>query len=253
MKTTTLFTLLAGFSLSLQAGIVEPKVLWEKNQITTCFYDKESQLSLTRLKSRKDTLKDYNFKPRELSRREKKKVMETVLKDFTPERTGIHFVGWKDCSKTDNPDLIVMEAKGKVPFLTRPTFNGRAVIGEDGLAEQDEHGNFGFFQKTGLVSHLALYTQNKATVIHEFGHVAGLRHEHIHEDSINDKNCHKFGVTVDFENLEQPFVTTLFHTEYDSFSIMNYCYLQTQRNRIDREDKLILSQKDVETLQAYYQ
>ncbi len=249
MKTIilTLLTLNSTF-----AGIIEPRVIWDKRSITTCFYDNEAQLSLTRLKNKKETKKDYDFIPRILSRRERRKVQETIEANFSRERTGIHFVGWKKCSQESNPDLIVLEAKGKIPFLTRPSFNGRAVIGEEGMLTQDHGGNHGFFQKSGLVSHVALYTQNRGTVVHEFGHVAGLRHEHVNKASKTDPNCQNFAVTLDFDNLEPAYATAEFVTDYDPQSIMNYCWLQPNRSQHNRNKGIILSNKDIETLKSYY-
>lgn len=237
---------------SVLAGIIEPRVIWDKKAVTTCFYDNEAQLALTRLESLEVTKKNYDFRPKSLSRWERQKVVETVMANFSKERTGIHFVGWKPCSQERNPDLIVLEAKGKVPLFTRPTFNGRAVIGEEGYATADAQGNLGFFYKSGRVSHVALYTQNRGTVIHEFGHVAGLRHEHVHEESRKDPNCRGNATSLDFSDLEPIYSTAEIVTDYDPQSIMNYCHLQPNRSELNRNKGVILSPKDIQTLRSYY-
>lgn len=237
------------------AGIIEPATLWEKNEIVTCFYNSEAQLAPTKLKTVQGAKETYEFVPKELSRREKKKVAETVLKNFSAERTGIYFTGWKDCSDTEEYDLIVMEAKGLVPFITRPSFNGRAVIGEDGSLARNEEGAIGFYEKSGAMPYVALTVQKAGTVVHEFGHVAGLRHEHIHQDAFADENCSHPFLPLDFtkpETIEKPHDSTLIYTSYDPQSIMNYCWMIPRRSQLDREKGVILSQKDIETLSQFY-
>ncbi len=252
--TTTLITTL--LSTGALGGIIEPFTLWEKTQVETCWYDAPEQLAKTRIESVKTARDKFDFVPKELSKREKRKVQETVMANFSPTTTGLTFVGWKNCSEVENPDLIVMEAKSKVFIFDRPSFNGRATIGEEGIVSLDASGVMGFYGKSERIPHVALYTQNRGTVVHEFGHIAGLRHEHIHEDAINDKRCHSPFVTLDWddpESLEPPFATTVFITEYDPQSIMNYCWLQTQRRDLNRNKGMILSEKDRATLLKYYQ
>lgn len=255
LKTTTTILSLGLLSASLQAGIVEPHTLWNKTEVETCWYDQEDQLALTRIGSVKKAKEVFDFKPRELSRREKKKVKETVMANFSPETTGINFVGWKSCSEVQSPDLIVMEAKSKVFLLDRPSWNGRATIGEEGIISRDIHGEIGFYGKSKRVPHVALYTQKRGTVVHEFGHIAGLRHEHIRPEAKLDKTCHNPFVPLDFdkpEELETPFITSVFVTEYDPQSIMNYCWLITRRSEHNRNKGMILSKGDRETLLQYY-
>jgi hypothetical protein len=238
------------------AGIIEPKTLWDKNKIVTCFYNEKPQLIGTAVKSYDHARKHYRFRPKELSRREKQKVTEVALRNFSEQRTGIHFVGFKDCSQTPSFDLIIMEAKGRIPILSRPSFNGRAVIGEDGELAKMPNGDTGFFDKSGLIPTIALTVQKAGTIVHEFGHVAGLRHEHIHEDAPQDKNCESPLVPIDFdkpESIEKPHSTTLFHTNYDPQSIMNYCWLKTEQSYLNSSTSVILSQKDIETLKNFYQ
>jgi hypothetical protein len=247
---------LFGLITPLKAGIIEPFVVWDKKAIVTCWYDSAPQLALTRIKSEEVAREKYDFVPKELSKREKRKVMEAVNLNFTPSRTGIHFVGWKGCSQTPNPDLIVMEAKSKIFIFDRPDFNGRAVIGEEGVSTTMSDGSRGFWIKSGRVSNIALYTQNRGTVVHEFGHVAGLRHEHIHEDAFSDERCENRIIPLDFgkpETIEKPYSTAIFHTTYDPNSIMNYCWLMTERSRLNRKGRIILSEKDQATLRHYYQ
>lgn len=246
---------------SLKAGIIEPKTLWDKTEIVACWYDSPSQLPETKLESEETAKKKFDFLPRVLKDKDKKKVKEVITRNFTPAQTGIHFVGWKPCSQTPNRDVIVMRAKSKVFLLDRPGFNGRATIGESGILARAEDGPIGFWDKEEKTPTIALYSTfmnpiGAGTIVHEFGHTAGLRHEHIHEDSYEDKNCHSMMVPLNFEKpeeLETPHVSSVFVTEYDPTSIMNYCWLMTERSALNKSKNVILSDKDRATLKKYYQ
>lgn len=56
--------------------------------------------------------------------------------------------------------------------------------------------------------------------LHEFGHLAGLRHEQVRAEAFEDSNCDKY------EGLhgEKPFEQTLLFGEYDPNSIMSLCF-----------------------------
>ena len=256
MKSTLWTTLAALLTItSATAGIIEPKTVWDKKRITACFYNEKSQLDGTSVGSYDLARSRFRFRPKELSRREKQKVVDVVMRNFSEARTGIHFVGFKDCSETSNYDVVVMEAKGNIPLLSRPSFNGRAVIGEDGELASLANGDTGFFEKSGRIPTVALTVQKAGTIVHEFGHVAGLRHEHIHDDAFGDKNCENPIIPLDFEkpeSIEKPHSTTLFYTNYDSQSIMNYCWLIPNHSKLDRTKGVILSQKDIATLKKFY-
>lgn len=189
-------------------------------------------------------------------------MVEAVTKEFTPARTGIYFTGFKDCEDTPNPDVVILRAAPKIILFDTPSFRGRAVIGqdgeysynygEDGVPVKGVHGEYesGFYKKSGKVAHVALKSINPGTVIHEFGHVAGLRHEHIHEEAKYDPNCSNRGVAYPTE--EKFYDSAHVETNYDSRSIMNYCFLQTDRSKFNNMIGNILSSGDMQTLRAYY-
>ncbi|MBC98367.1 MAG: hypothetical protein CME63_11490 [Halobacteriovoraceae bacterium] len=259
---TLLVMIPALFSSVTHAGIIEPHVTWDKNELKTCFLSDESQLAQTQLKSKKYTKENYDFSPKYLSKRKRENVKHIISKEFTPERTGLHFTGFIDCKNMRNPDVIVMRAASKIILLDTPSFRGRAVIGQDGnfFYATDDDGNYvmdpdgtfheGFFQKSGKVAFVALRTTNAGTIVHEFGHVAGLRHEHIRPEAEQDDNCHNFSVVWPTE--EKLYDTAQLETNYDPLSIMNYCYLQTNRRKFEDKVGNILSEKDKQTLKAYY-
>ncbi len=239
--------------LLAHAGIYEPHTTWDKKEIVTCFYSEKSQLIGTNLVSYDYAKKELKFLPRALSTSEREQIARTVRAHYREDLTGIHFTGFKDCSQTEEPDLIVLEAKGRFVIFD-PSFAGRAVIGQAGEMSitGSEHG---FFSKSGRVATVALSAVRTTTIVHEFGHVAGLRHEHIHPDAKHDEQCLGSSSPVNMNKphkLEKIYDTAIFHTDYDSQSIMNYCYYFRKRPEIDRGLKFVLSKKDIETLQEMY-
>lgn len=269
MNRTLLFALAPVLiSTSVHAGIIEPHVIWSKKELKTCFFDDNSQLAQTILETKENTKKNFDFSPKKLRKKQKQAVYDVITKEFTPKRTGIHFTGFQDCSKVSNPDVIVMRAASKVLLLDSPSFRGRAVIGEAGMFETkheynsetdtneyiiEKDGTYheGFFEKSGKTAFVALRTTNYGTIAHEFGHVAGLRHEHIREEANNDKNCKDFRVV--WPTKEKIYDTALLETNYDSQSIMNYCYLQSRSGKtFEQRIGSILSAGDLQTLKSFY-
>ena len=249
-------------SQSLSAGIIEPHVVWNKTELKTCFFSDNSQLVHTRLKDKANTKKNFGFSPKKLSKSKRKNVKEVILSEYSEARTGIHFTGFTDSEDMPNPDVIVMRASSNIIIFDTPGFNGRAVIGEDGYyqVEYDDKGQYiveadgslhdGFFEKSGKAAFVALRTTNAGTIVHEFGHVAGLRHEHIREEAAEDKNCESPFVV--WPTKELIYDTAHMETNYDNRSIMNYCYLQSHKSDFGKMLGSILSPGDVQTLKAFY-
>ncbi len=264
MKKKFLFALTPVLLLSqvINAGIIEPHVIWDKKELKTCFFSENDQLALTRLQTKQNTKDYFDFSPKSLTKRKRENVRNIILNEYTEARTGIHFTGFKDCSEVSDPDVIVMRAAAKIFLLDMPEFRGRAVIGEDGFfqIESDNEGNFvlqkdgtyneGFFNKSGKTAFVALRTMNAGTIVHEFGHVAGLRHEHIRAEAEQDRNCHKSRVNWPTE--EKIYDSAQIETNYDHLSIMNYCYLQSYKTDFSDRIGTILSEGDTQTLRAYY-
>jgi hypothetical protein len=90
--------------------------------------------------------------------------------------------------------------------------------------------------------------------LHEFGHVAGLIHEHYHKNAKKDPNCQ------DIIKDNPHFIVNPIHlgkdkaySKYDSKSIMNGCFLlkEDQKDQQSLAD-IQLSQNDRHTLQCIY-
>ena len=236
--------------LTVHAGIYEPKVLWHKPDVEVCFYDEESQLEDTVIYNNIISRLVYQMEPDEVPEEKKKSIEEVIVRNFTPETTGIHFTGWKKCSESEDANVVIIRARGVSLFNFRlPVFyKGMASIGEQSYHSEDQ----GFFQAGyRKKSFVLLPSLAPEVALHEFGHVAGLRHEHIHSDAKNDYRCKLVPAFQGDGILEKPDVSTIINTEYDKDSIMNYCYLVTHFLPLTSREAN-LSPLDKETLKSIY-
>ena len=88
--------------------------------------------------------------------------------------------------------------------------------------------------------------------VHEFGHVLGLRHEHIRPEAANDPNC-KIEHS-DSDGREEGFGASanIGNRKYDSESIMNYCYRDAVNEGLVKNYLKGLSPNDVLLLKEMY-
>jgi hypothetical protein len=252
MKRSLILTILPFLYQSFSfAGVIEPRVTWNKKTIVTCFYTHSSQLKLTDLLSKKNTENKYKFTPNELTKDQKEKVKNIIQREFSSRRTKIHFTGFKDCHQVANPDLIVMDIKstGLFGLGNSSGVSARTVIGQAGQFGT-YRGSKGYFTKSGKVSYTALNHYNAGVIVHEFGHVAGLRHEEARPERKNDNNCR--WASGSFDSGERVLDTANLETNYDAKSIMNTCYLNTNRNKFESKIGNLLSEGDVFTLRQHY-
>lgn len=181
---------------SAQAGAYSKK-LWDKNELTVCFAKGEPE----KRKSYSHQLKIIDWKEKD-----KAKVKEWTNSEYTKERTGIYFTGWKSCEETAQPDVIIFFNK-----------NSRFFGNLDGIAA-----GYGPVPKVDGYPHARSYAaisksgMDKTTVLHEFGHVVGLAHEHNHPDSIKEG----YGCGANKPIVENTFFS---YEPYDKRSIMSYC------------------------------
>ncbi len=106
----------------------------------------------------------------------------------------------------------------------------------------------------------------KLTALHEFGHAAGLRHEHSRHEVTTDQFCNFLDdKRLGFIRPKEPmYDTAAIYTEYDPFSIMSYCYIfsisdkkyEHELNEIaqeyNRSIQFSLSEGDKKTLRCLY-
>lgn len=176
---------------------------WPHNEVTTCFaIAKYGPAELT----------GYKLELIEWRESEKLLLRKWVNEEFSSERTGIHFTGFQDCEVTPNADVILFRNKNS-KFLSSLTggVSGLGTLGYDsqGVLEGNPyaHGEV-IISTTGM---------NKKDVTHEFGHIAGLAHEHEHPDAYKyEMNCRYT------ERLTKP-QYNLRYEPFDRDSVMSYC------------------------------
>ncbi len=232
------------YSSDSDPGTIEPLVSWNKRSIRVCW--------------RNSALLDPIFEKNDFNDLKKQAVQEIIQKEYTIERVGIEFIGWQNCNelKTGSYDFEIIQDNFSAkpnpvvqPYRDRAV-EGMAFIGEGGgcyrLTENDPFSDepkvtVGYYYRNAKEEkkvYLMFVDLNdifensftslkrlQSTALHEFGHVAGLRHEHIRPEAMDDPNCRYMG--KDFVVEEKPYDTTRYIGEYDPNSIMNYCWLAT--------------------------
>lgn len=252
LKLIIFFSLLGSNSVS---GITyEPNVLWEKASIKYCFFESHKDIFKTELINGKNAKKKFLVIPGPLSNKQETFIAEQIKRNFSKDSTGIHFERTNNC---DNGDLVILKNR-KMQLGGGLKHYGRASIGEAGEITSKGPSFFkkkkGFYGKKGSKAYVALSIVDKVTLIHELGHIAGLRHEHARDEAETDKGC-KFersasqGRSSLHENL---FITTDISNYYDSKSFMNYCYINFNRKEINSNELPILSKQDKEELKSLY-
>lgn len=200
---------------------------WQNYEVTTCFAQGEAGDRQT---------DGYVLKVRNWKEKNKEKVKNWVNEEYTNERTGIHFTGFLDCDETPNAQVVIFHNKNsKVGTFLLGGIHGLALVGP-------YYGSVEGYPAASAFVSISSSGVDKGTVIHEFGHSAGLHHEHIHYDAYKAEKG-----KCDSVSLENKFTTQWNFTEYDSESVMNYCRLHRAGG-----SKVGLSPKDVQLLRKLY-
>lgn len=222
------------FSSAAHAGVdalCEPNVAWTKRKIHVCWQpggnDFETEQRLA--------------------------VQKIVEQEYKIERVGITFFGWEDCSTLapEEYDIAIIQDRDVAPTnavvdkYRKIGAEGYAVLGQ-GSAEQiktdtdtvtlESKKTRGFFNRN--LQHSVVYLMYRPvfrlfsesfkaneelqlTALHEFGHVAGMRHEHIRFEAKDDPNCKN---RTDAWLVEDIMDTAVAYTAYDPNSVMNFCW-----------------------------
>jgi hypothetical protein len=201
MRLTLLLPLI--FSLNTaragELSLAEPEARWDKRSIRVCWQESE----------------DPNSR---FSEAERKAVEESVTSEFTPDRTGIEFISWQSCEESGakRPDVVLIQSRVNRGGFFR--IWGMATIGCK-LGPKDKSPFVYLFYDEALAPRYKMEPLQhlKMTALHEFGHLAGLRHEHIREEAkaAEDASC----LTG-----ESPGPEVKSFGSYDPNSIMNYCW-----------------------------
>lgn len=217
MKLTTA-CLIWACTLPALAGLTHLKMIpWDKREVSVCFH------------------------PRTLSQAHRQRIQQWVEAEFTISRVGIQFTGFQEC-QPDGGDVIAIGFRQG--FGNKPS---NATVGRNTPEERLERQP----RVLSTYSHVEGWVQlstsdiNRETVVHEFGHVAGLEHEHLRAGAELDPRCERVSPSTGI--LRNPVYHSYYahHGEYDPNSIMNYCY-------IVNANVTALSPGDIATLRNIY-
>ena len=231
----------------VRASVIEPGVAWdEKNRpVKVCFAEDRHRNStdIDQRSGKQLSLQLWTAHKQE-------QVRDLVTTNFSMGVTGIEFIGWKKCR--DDEDLKVVRL-----FIFSDTGrDGGSTVGELGVLENSCSGDQDVVDLVkDLHSMKAPYfavwanpiedSDFPCAVLHEFGHIAGLRHEHIRPEVEMDSKCKLYNKS------EKMFHSTELVGEYDPISIMSYCrkyYLpQFSKSCFPR-----LSNGDIRALRSLY-
>lgn len=202
-----LSTLILLHTLSSLASTGDAFYKWHKKNVIVCWQDdsdfNDSDFNPEEIKVIHERI---TYSPAIFNSELKTKVQELIQSEFTMEKTGITFSGWKSCQKTSKSDLVIFTGDSfrSADFATV----GRMYLYDRTLMDQSKK-NIVYLNLPRQKAKISALDYLLMTALHEFGHAAGLRHEHIR--SSND--CSKQEVDA----------SAKFFSVRDSSSIMNYC------------------------------
>ncbi len=105
-------------------NLVEPKVTWNKTEVRVCFAEykhyAKSQFSET---IRNLPAKSFGT----FSADQKNTIKAAVSREYTRDKTGIRFTGWKDCSKDPSSDAYLFRVVDD-----KQIFTGLSSMGDSG-------------------------------------------------------------------------------------------------------------------------
>lgn len=255
MKTPSMKTLILTlfFRLTLPISYAEENGFgihtheWGKKTLTVCFASPE-QSPLTTLSIQMEDDQGLS-NPKQLSvwsEGLKLKIKQTITAEYSLKRTGIEFTGWNLCK----PSLSKRNLEEDVAlFLSSPlASNFTSDQGSSNIRNKWNSISGGIDSRTASIWFLNplaykmssdrfgknLLTNDERfqlTTLHEFGHIAGLLHEHDRlQKKDQDLNLHLLQPEIEedfYFKLENKHPDESLLGEYDPNSIMNYIYLDT--------------------------
>lgn len=247
-------------------GIIAEDYTWEKRSISVCWADKELGEELPQFGVMRTATQEITT---ELNDNDKLAVQKKVQEQFNKASVGIEFVGWQKCDPAVKPDMYIF-AFDEMAYAEyyQP---GEAEVGTScemfnpDLRKKEirkrVEGQPGYiFLSKATIKKLGPKVFKNPEVsfirssLHEFGHVAGLLHEHYHKDAKNDPNCQDLAKdNPDFMVNPISLGKEKTYSKYDPQSIMNGCFLVHEDEKENQNVADIkLSESDRHTLQCIY-
>lgn len=232
MKSIFAYLSLCVVSIPAQAGAVMSSGSWGKSEIKVCFAKEEQ---------RKRNFGNGNIvKISAWTDERKEKVERWVREEYSESRTIVHFSGFEDCDLVNDYDVPLFFGKGS--GLGMLLFGGNQGFAQ--MGKQLAPGNLPGFPIATSYAWFNSAGFTKSTIIHEFGHLARLAHEHERLEALQDPNCRFVDKKLKGQFLINGIVAT---GPYDKDSVMNYCRLESRGGK-----SLGLSPEDVANLRLIY-
>ena len=207
------------------ASLIEPSLAWSNPRVPVCFASpKQSAETPLRPEGHFPFLHFVESTPAERS-----EIQRVVQQNYSFAVTRIEYTGWEACGPRNSGFVHVFIAD-------QANIGGLASAG---MPKAKDKAPYVILRRL----------QNKAyflsNAVHEFGHVAGLRHEHSRSEAHSDPHCDAISLT------ETPSKNALQVGPYDSESVMSYCFLDFSSHQ-SNFSPLHLSAGDIRTLREIY-
>lgn len=224
-------------SFYLTAADAHLNLKWSDKEVEVCWANSEVFEQIIEPFMKFKNIGDLGIQS--VRKKNKEHIQSIVNLHFRPEITGIHFTGWQECFAGSKAVKVFYfnELGGDFQKLDQATYGllsiftnnylGASSIGNATFANTDmeEPGSPGS-------QALLLRTLNPGTILHEFGHLSGLRHEHVKPDVFDGQICREYSYLVneDFKIKHEKKLGAQTITVPDQFSIMSYCYIKLWKN-----------------------
>lgn len=243
-------------AFSSPLSVVESNYKWDKSSLRVCWSND------TKYIDGKSLLKELkNIELYFLNNEDRKILQNKIQEEYSLSKVGIEFTGWGECNEEADFDIALIGTQENPESKpdNSDVVPGQARIGlklRSGKAATSQEKGYIFLRKLLPVSDFKVTPlQNLLiTSVHEFGHAAGLRHEHIRPEAALDPNCLILIKKEIFQDMQSESISTATMIgAYDSESIMNYCYERALRRRdLKSDNEIKLSAGDIKSLRCIY-
>lgn len=150
---------------------------------------------------------------------QKQLIQKVVQAEFNKTRTGIYFTGWKSCELDPSADTVLITINSTKLPLGRSSVGRSEVYQYETQALPQDKKTFVLLNMSPAVGSVLSYESELTfTAVHEFGHLAGLRHENINPEANSDSNCTESEIGPEVSQ-----DSAVYLSPYDPSSVMNYC------------------------------